>query len=252
MKRLLTITLVAVFALGMVSCAKLQARDNVNKGVRSFRDGKYDAAIDYFTEAIKLDPDAPYAQLYLATAYAQSYIPGAQSEDNQKNADMAIATFKKVLEKDPNNVTAVTGLASIYQNTDQIQQAREMYLKNAQMAPDDPTPHYAVGSIDWIIVFDKAAPPPPEEQAKLIDEGLSHLDQALQKNPDYEDAMTYKNLLFREKARLASTEQEKTQLIAQADEWFNKALETRKKNQAKAAASAVGANAGAGAAAGGQ
>jgi len=244
MKKLLAITLLAVFALSMVSCAKLQARDNVNKGVRAFRDGKYDAAIDYFQEAIKLDPEAPYAQLYLATAYSQSFIPGAQSEDNQKNADMAIETFNKVLEKDPNNVTAVTGLASIYQNTDQVQKAREYYLKNAQMAPTDPTPHYAVGSVDWIIVFDKAAPPPPEEQATLIEEGLQHLDTALSLNPDYEDAMTYKNLLFREKARLAASEEEKTQLIAQADEWFNKAIATRKKNQEKAAQAAVGAEAG--------
>jgi tetratricopeptide (TPR) repeat protein len=244
MKKLLSITLLAIFALSLASCAKLQARDNVNKGVRAFRDGKYDAAIDYFQEAIRLDPDAPYAQLYLATAYSQSYIPGAQSEENQKNADMAIETFNKVLEKDPGNVTAVTGLASIYQNTDQIQKAREYYLKNAQMAPDDPTPHYAVGSVDWIIVFDKAAPPPPEEQSQLIEEGLQHLDTALQLNPDYEDAMTYKNLLFREKARLAATEEEKAQLIGQADEWFNKALATRKKNQEKAAAASVGANAG--------
>ena len=244
MKKILTITLLAVFALGMVSCAKLQARDNVNKGVRAFRDGKYDNAIDYFQEAIRLDPDAPYAQLYLATAYSQSYIPGAQSEENQKNADMALATFNKVLEKDPNNVTAVTGLASIYQATAQVQKAREYYMKNTQMAPDDPTPFYAVGSMDWTIVYDKAAPPPPEEQVKLVEEGLQFLDKALALNPTYDDAMSYKNLLLREKARLAETEEEKTQLIAQAEDWFKKALDARKANQEKAAKSAVGANAG--------
>ena len=244
MKKLLSITLLAIIAFSVVSCAKLQARDNVNKGVRAFRDGKYDAAINYFQEAIRLDPAAPYAELYLATAYAQSYIPGASSPENQEYADLAIETFQKVLEKDPNNVTAVTGLASIYQGTDQVQKAREYYLKNAQMAPDDPTPFYAVGSVDWIIVFDKAAPPPPEEQAVLIEEGLQHLDKALALNPDYEDAMTYKNLLYREKARLAATEEERTQLIGMADEWFNKALETRKRNQEKAAAGAIGAEAG--------
>jgi len=244
MKKLTLIAVLAFLALGTVSCAKLQARDNVNKGVRSFRDGKYDAAIDYFKTAIELDPDAPYAELYLATAYSQSFVPGAQSADNQKFADDAIATFQKVLQKDPNNVTAVTGLASIYQNTDQVQKAREMYLKNATMAPTDPTPHYAVGSVDWIIVFDKAAPPPPEEQSKLIEEGLTYLDKALALNPDYEDAMTYKNLLYREKARLSETPEDQKQMIAQADEWFNKALETRKKNQEKAAQQAIGANAG--------
>jgi len=171
MKKLLSLTLLAILAFGVVSCAKLQARDNVNKGVRAFRDGKYDAAINYFQTAIQLDPEAPYAELYLATAYAQSYIPGASSPENQKYADLAIETFQKVLQKDPNNVTAVTGLASIYQGTDQVQKAREFYLKNAQMAPDDPTPFYAVGSVDWIIVFDKAAPPPPEE--RCFDRGRS-------------------------------------------------------------------------------
>jgi Tfp pilus assembly protein PilF len=240
MKKLFAITLLAVFTLGTVSCAKLQARDNVNKGVRAFRDSKYDKAIEYFQEAIRLDPEAPYALLYLATAYSQSYIPGAQSEENQKFADMAIETFNKVLEKDPGNVTAVTGLASIYQGTDQVQKAREYYMKNAEMAPDDPTPFYAVGSMDWAIVFDKAAPPPPEEQSRIIEEGLQYLDKALALNPNYEDAMTYKNLLYREKARLAATEEEKTALTAQADEWFNKALATRKANQEKAATAGLG------------
>ena len=45
--------------------------------------------------------------------------------------------------------------------------------------------------------------------------------------------MTYKNLLYRQKAELSESEDEKKQLIAQADEWFNKALETRKKNAEK-------------------
>ena len=82
-------------------------------------------------------------------------------------------------------------------------------------------------------MFDKATPPPVEEQARLIEEGLQNLDKALELNPDYEDAMTYKNLLYREKARLAASEEERVQLNAMADEWFNKALETRKRLQDK-------------------
>jgi tetratricopeptide (TPR) repeat protein len=229
----------AIVALAATSCAKLQARDNLNKGVRAFRNAEYEGAVDYFKEAIRLDPELTNAELYLATAYAQQFIPGAVSEDNQKNADMAIATFENVLKRDSNNVTAIGGLASIYQNTNQFQKAREFYLKNAELEPSNPTPFYAVGSVNWIMVFNKNNPPPEEEQKQLIEEGLTNLDKALAINPDYEDAMTYKNLLYREKARLATEEAEKTQLIAQADEWFNKALETRKKNAEKAAAGGV-------------
>ena len=225
----------AIVALAATSCAKLQARDNLNKGVRAFRDARYENAVDFFKEAIRLDPELTNAELYLATAYAQQFIPGAQSEDNQKHADMAIATFENVLKRDTNNVTAIGGLASIYQNTNQFQKAHDFYLKNAELEPSNSVPFYAVGSVNWIMVFNKNNPPPEEEQKQLIEEGLSNLDKALAINADYEDAMTYKNLLYREKARLAVDEAEKTQLIAQADEWFNKALETRKKNAEKAA-----------------
>ncbi len=223
----------AIFALASTSCAKLQARDNLNKGVRAFRDAHYDNAISYFKEAIKLDPALTNAELYLATAYAQQVIPGSQSEENQKNAEMAIQTFENVLKREPDNPTAIAGLAGVYQSTYQFDKAREYYLKNTELDPTNPTPFYAIGSVDWIIVSNKNGPPPPEEQIKLIDEGLQNLDKALAINMDYDDAMSYKNLLYREKARLAENEQEKTQLIAQADEWFNKALETRKKNQEK-------------------
>jgi len=231
--RKLTFALLAIFALVSTSCAKLQARDNLNKGVRAFREANYENAVNYFQEAIRLDPELSMAEVYLGTAYLQQYIPGAMSEDNQKNADMAIATFQKILQRESNNPSAIAGLASIYQNTGQLQKAREFYLKNAQINPTDPVPFYSVGSVDWMIVYDKAAPPPPEEQLQLVNEGLEYLDKALALNQDYEDAMAYKNLLYREKARLTENEDEKTQLIVQADEWFNKALETRKRLQEK-------------------
>lgn len=229
----LTFAFLAILALSMTGCAKLQARDNLNKGVRAFRDAHYENAIKYFKEAIELDPELNMAELYLGTAYAQQFIPGAQSPENQKNADMAIQTFENVLKKDPKNVSAIAGLASIYQNTNQFQKARDFYKRNTELDPTNKVPFYAIGSVNWIIVFDKNNPPPPEEQKQLVEEGLQYLDKALAIDPDYEDAMTYKNLLYREKARLSESAEEKTQLTATADEWFNKALETRKKNQEK-------------------
>ena len=107
---------VAVLALASTSCAKLQARDNLNKGVRAFRDAHYENAVNYFKQAVELDPDLTTAEIYLATAYSQQYIPGGRSEDNDKNAKLAIQTFEDVLKRDPNNVNAIAGLASMYQS----------------------------------------------------------------------------------------------------------------------------------------
>jgi hypothetical protein len=113
-------------------------------------------------------------------------------------------------------------------------------LRQSELDPNNPIPFYAVASVDWIMVSNKAEPPPVEEQVRLVDEGLEKIDKAITLNADYDEAMTYKNLLLREKARLAETEQDKVALTAQADEWFNKALETRKKNQEKKNKAALG------------
>jgi len=227
----LMLAFLAILALALTSCAKLQARDNLNKGVRAFTDAHYENAVNYFKQAMQLDPDLTVAEVYLGTAYSQMFIPNAQSEENQKNAEMAIATFQNVLRKDPNNTNAIAGLAYLYQNTGDLQKAHDYYMKNAELDSTNAVPFYAVGSVDWIMVYNKNNPLPEEEQAKLVEEGLLYLDKALAKNPEYEDAMSYKNLLYREKARLSKDEKEKAALIAQADEWFNKALETHKKLQ---------------------
>src|SRR6516162_2938812 len=160
----------SLLALAATGCAKLQARDNLNKGVQAFRDTRYEKSVDYFKKAIELDPDLTTAELYLATAYAQQFVPGGRGEDNDKNAKLAVQTFEDVLKHDPANVSAVAGLAGIYQNTNDF--------KKAQLDSNNPTPYYAIGSLDWIIVYDKNNPPSAEEQGKLVDEGLANLDKA--------------------------------------------------------------------------
>src|SRR5438094_6511337 len=109
----------AILALASTSCQKLQARDNLNKGVRAFRDAHYDNAVKYFQQAVQLDPDLTTAEIYLATAYAQQFVPNGRGEENKKNAEMAIQTFENVLRRDSNNVNAIAGLASVHQNLGQ-------------------------------------------------------------------------------------------------------------------------------------
>ncbi len=83
--------------LSAVGCDKLRARDQLNKGVKSYKNARYEEAIEHFKNAVQLDPSLINARLYLATAYAQQYIPGADSPDNNNYAEEAIDEFKKVL-----------------------------------------------------------------------------------------------------------------------------------------------------------
>jgi tetratricopeptide (TPR) repeat protein len=245
----LVFALLGLLSLGLSGCQRLQARDNLNKGVRAFREANYPSAVDFFKQAIALDPELVNAELYLATAYSQQFIPGAFSEENRQHAEMAIATFENVLSRDSVNTSAIAGLASIYQNTNQLDKAREHYLQQAGILPDDAVANYSVGSLNWMIVFDKTIERPIEELSNLIEEGQQYLDKALALNENYEDAMSYKNLLYRQAAELiaadpdaedpeaaeAEAEERRLEILAMADEWFNKALETRQTNAEEAA-----------------
>jgi len=98
---------------GLSGCGKLQARDDLNKGVAEFKNGQYDKAVEFFKQAKDLDPNLLNARLYLATAYASQYIPGAPSEENMRHGNEAIQEYTSVLDMDPNNISAIDGLASI-------------------------------------------------------------------------------------------------------------------------------------------
>src|SRR6185436_18798076 len=104
-KRIGILFALALLVLATASCQKLQARDNLNKGIKAFREGKFERAVEFFDNAQKLDPELTNAELYLATAYAQQYIPDLDTPENVKFAESAIKTFESVASKDPKNTS---------------------------------------------------------------------------------------------------------------------------------------------------
>jgi hypothetical protein len=71
--------------------------------------------------------------------------------------------------------------------------------------------------------------------AQIIDEGIQHLDKALQIDPEYNEAMAYMNLLIRERADLLDDTEEYKKQVEIADGWLQKALDTAKIKAARAA-----------------
>src|ERR1700758_5371747 len=215
-----------ILAAGVSGCNKLRARDLLNKGVAAFKEAQFDRAVENFKEAKSLDPDLMNARLYLATAYASQYIPGAPSEENKRHGDEAIAEYKSVLEKAPDNISAIDGLASIlYQMAGQpfdekkFEESKAYHEKHIALRPQDPAPYYSVGVIDWALAYrgntemradynkahinkqvrDTDALPPDvrkaytEKYQALVDDGIEKLKKATELKPDYDDAMTYLN-----------------------------------------------------------
>ena len=246
--------MLALLAMGValvstLGCDKLRARDQLNKGVAAYKGAKYEEAIDKFQNAVALDPSLLNARLYLATAYAQQYIPGADTPDNNKMAEQAIAQYKEVLNRDPKNINSIKGIAYIYLNMKKFDDAKAYYRKALEADPNDPEPYYSVGVIDWTETYQ----PRMEERAKLglkpeeplkdkkvcamlkdknsanIQDGIDNLTKALGIRPDYDDAMAYMNLMYREKADVECEDPAaRADDLKKADEWVDKTMATKK------------------------
>src|SRR5689334_11310703 len=145
------IALMAVSALALLTagCDKLRARDQLNKGVAAYKNAKYEEAIGHFQNSVALDPNLLNAKLYLATAFAQQYIPDADTPENNHMAEQAIAAYQSVLAQDPKNINSIKGITYLYLNMHKFEDSKKYYLKAAQIDPNDAEPYYSVGVIAW-------------------------------------------------------------------------------------------------------
>jgi len=256
--RVLTLVAAALALVSSVGCSKLRARDQLNKGVTAYKNAKYEEAIDHFQQSVALDPSLINAKMYLATAFAQQYIPGVEDKDNMKMADQAIEQYKKVLDMPAaardQKVNSAKGIAYLYLNMKKFDDAKKYYRMAADMDPNDPEPYYSVGVIDWTACYQ----PRMEERAKLglkpdenlnpknkdqkkvcaelkekngpsIQEGIESLNKAISLRPDYDDAMAYLNLMYREKADVECDDLTARQEdLKTADHWVDQTLLTKK------------------------
>lgn len=267
MNRIAILSIVALALVG-VGCDKLKSRDNLNKGVLAYKSAKYADAVEYFKQAVALDPSNQNGRLYLATAYMTQYIPGAESPENLQLAKSAKEEFMKVLANDANDKTALASLASLsYQQAQgmpdldaklkKLDESKDWYLKLIAADPQNKEGFYSLGVIDWLKWYPsyqtaraklgmKPEEPGPlkdkavkaelkEKYSSIIEDGLKNLEKSLQIDPSYDDAMAYMNLLIRERADLSDSEDDYKKDITAADGWVQKALETKKIKAAKAA-----------------
>jgi tetratricopeptide (TPR) repeat protein len=202
------------------------------------------------------------ARLYLATAYASQYIPGAPSDANVKLGNQAIAEFKDVLSIDPNNLGAIDGIGSmVFQmagtpyDAKKFEESKTYHQKHIELKPNDPEPYYWVAVIDWTLAFRannemradynknnikkqvKDIDPLPASLrtdyaakcSSMVDEGIADAQKATQLRPDYDDAMAYLSLLYRRKADMVESASERDNLENQADALLDKIKEIKQR-----------------------
>ena len=68
-----------------------------------------------------------------------------------------------------------------------------------------------------------------DENAQKVEDGIQNLDKALKLRPDYDDAMAYLNLLYRQRAEYECDNPEARQAdLKMADDWVDKTMATKK------------------------
>ncbi len=260
-RKSMSLALILACAAAAGGCNKLKARDLLNKGVQAYKSALYDQAIEDFKEARDLDPSLLSARVYLATAYASQYIPGAPSEENVNKGKQAVNEFQEILKIDPNDLSAIDGIGSILfqmagtppYNPKLFEESKTYHQRHIQIKPEDPEPYYWIGVIDWTLAYRSNAemrlehnksnlrkqikdedPLPPKvrgdysaKYGSIVDEGIKALQQAITLRTDYDDAMAYLNLLYRRKADMVESADERAKLIKMAEDLSDKVKEIK-------------------------
>ncbi len=248
-----------MLSLGMLmGCNQLKARDQLTKGVAAFKNAQYEQATNAFQRAIQYDPNYDQAKLYLATAYSYEVVPNMTDDPkNMQLANSAIAGFKDYLQAHPGDKVSLQQLASIYRNIKKYPEAKSYEEQVIAVDPQDSEAHYTIGVVDWIEAYDNArkalaadgltdngegnlkmskatCAKLKDQNTPLVQDGLKNLQQAIQINNTYDEALQYLNLTYRRQADLdCGNPAAQKDDIAKAEKASQDALGARKINEQK-------------------
>jgi tetratricopeptide (TPR) repeat protein len=267
--------LVAGLAATMiVGCTGFKERVFHKKGNELYTAQKYEEAILQYQQILKLDPDNWDANYLIACCYLAMYHPGSEHPKDKEYAEKGLAAFEKTLtlqapdpdtrekvekyylsfldstgDKDkaiaylekqlgsrPNDLALITQIASLYLKKGDFAKALDYFDKRANMDANNKEAWYTLGVNCWARSYHGGVTISQEERLEVVDRGIKALDKALTIDPNYFEALSYINLIYREKAKALSAagkSDEAQQAIAKAEEYTKRAVEVRKAQTAK-------------------
>jgi TonB family protein len=183
------------------------------------------------TPGIVLEGPAREAELQKRIAAAPrgvaAYHELARLQEDRGAYAEAEATLLKARQIAPTHKPVLMALAAFYNRQGKFEKTMDALEAAENLDPADPAAPQIVATYYWEKAFkDKSLLPP--QQLQYIQSGIAATDRALALNPDYVEALTYKNLLLRMRASLETDPFQKQQLIAEADALRSRAIELNK------------------------
>jgi len=214
-----------------------------------------ECALEAFTRLKRLKPSDPRG----TALYEQTLFETDQYETLAK-------MYRQRIEANASDEEALNGLIQVYAKwPDHVGEAIEWYRKKADLKPNDAEAQYAVGVFIWHQLFahgggaDKASfdprpdpnkkkevkTPPPSAEGEIVgrrrielsDLGIKYLERAVEQRARYHEAMTYLNLLYRQKSFAYLDDPDQWQgCVDKAASWRDKSIQIAGKAPAPAAA----------------
>jgi tetratricopeptide (TPR) repeat protein len=252
---------------------KLRAKNSLNDGVREFNKGRYDVAEEKFTHALELSPDLANAGLFRARAIYQQY----DQKRGEELANKTLNAYQEVADKNKGNDkvvdTALAFKADVYdklyksavEHGDKAKAQEYKKLQQETLLARASLPgatehtkaavYYTIGQGYWqesynlsryAINYDATLKGPiPQDRADQmrpnIQKALEYLNKAVEQDPEYADAWSYKKLTLLQESYITTDPARKTALAAEikiADEKTKSLYEKRKQAEAEQQSSA--------------
>lgn len=255
-------------------CNSFKERVHLKKGNELYTAQKYEQAILEYQQLLAINPKSWDGNYLTSVSYLALYHPGSEHPKDKEYAEKGIAAFEKTLEltapspearektekfylsfldstgdKDkaiaylekqlasrPNDLPLINQIATLYQKKGDFITALEYFEKRANLDANNKEAWYTLGVNCWARSYHGGSMVSHDERILVVDKGIAAFDKALAIDPNYFEALSYINLIYREKGKaLAMVGQsvEAGEAFARADEYQKKAIEIRKAATAK-------------------
>lgn len=218
------------------------------------------AVKNYETAIQRLQGDTPLDKQY--RQYSYEYLIAAYGPEKLNDFDKAEPIAKKLIELNPNDPVNYQALGKMYEDQGRYDEAEAMFKQAVQAKPDDPGVYTAIAGFynrqarfeDTMAALEertKYEPNNPEayhymatfytdkitrdfqlskaQQRTYALKGIAAEDKAIALNPNYAEAMIYKNILLRQQANTEKDPAVQKALIAEADRLRAKGIEIQKR-----------------------
>jgi tetratricopeptide (TPR) repeat protein len=176
-----------------------------------------DKAEPIVQQMIQMEPNEPTSYFALSKIY-----------EDAGRYDEAEAALMKAREAKPNEPTVYTTLSGFYNRQGDFDKTMDALHKAADLAPNDPQGYQLMATYYWEKVY-KDHRLTAAQKKQYIQEGIINTDKALALNPDYDDALSFKNLLLRLAGNEETDMAKRAALYKQADELRDRAIALKKK-----------------------